>query len=350
MPRYEWLAQEIRQQIRAGKWRPGEQLPGDRHLIHEYQVSQTTVTNAMRLLAHEGLVIQKRGRGTFLVDPEERPAQVGSHRVFVLFHNPPNENRTAWFIPQSVLRGAMNNNHHYVIRSPAITHLEQEIKSSPVPPAFICMSRSFEEARHIIGDSLCIVIHTNSRYAAPLNAVNFDKVTSASGALNYLVETLGHRRSAIIWGGGPYHEEYLKAYELTLCRHGIPYDESLVVDSHLGIEPEGYKAMAELLDRKAKFSAVFVDTDLKAIGAIQCLRDRGLHVPEDISVVGSDDVEGISAEQGLTTLPVPFYEMGRRAMDLLDKRIIGAGVDVPSEIVRSEVIERDTAAPFGGKA
>lgn len=350
--KYERLAETLRDQIRQGSWKQGEQLPTDQELIEKYDVSQTTVTSAMRVLSNEGLIVRRRGAGTTLADPSRPRATSNAWCVFLLCPGAHDEmgNPAAWSGWTVVLRALVNHNHHYLIRAPVFHELEEALRVTPNPVATVCLNVEREKIPDRIKGAPSITLHLNSRDADTHNAVNFDKITSSYRGIEYLIRTLGHRDVAMIWGGRPAHQEYREAYRLALSRNRLPFCEELMVNSNGGAEREGHAAMAELLKRSEppQFTAVYVDTDLKALGAIRCLREQGLRVPEDVSVLGTDDVPGVAEGAGLTTVRVPYYDMGRQAMDLLNRRIRSKGRDLPSVMITGDLIERRTTRSLKG--
>ena len=111
----------------------------------------------------------------------------------------------------------------------------------------------------------------------------------------------------------------------------MPFNPDLVVSgNYLG--PAGAEAVRLLLDeRKVKFEAIASANDEMALGAITALQERGLRVPDDVSVVGFDDLEEAKfASPPLTTIRQPLYEQGRRATEML--LALMAGEDVPSYV------------------
>ena len=109
----------------------------------------------------------------------------------------------------------------------------------------------------------------------------------------------------------------------------------------------GYLAAKRLLERRTPFTALFTFNDISAIGAIRALREAGLGVPEDVSVIGFDDIPAAAYNYpALTTIKQPLREMGRLAADYLLKRISnGAQSDFPEEVmVEPELIVRQSTA------
>jgi LacI family transcriptional regulator len=107
----------------------------------------------------------------------------------------------------------------------------------------------------------------------------------------------------------------------------------------------GYQATKELLSRKPRFTALFTYNDIAAIGAIRAIRESGLRVPKDVSVVGFDDIrEAAYHLPSLTTVRQPLRQMGEIAARTLVERIEGQK-KYPSEIaIKPELVVRESTA------
>lgn len=157
---------------------------------------------------------------------------------------------------------------------------------------------------------------------------------------------LGHTRIAHLSGRDDLESARLRAdgYREALAAVGIPVDESLVAEG--GYSPqESAQAAARLLDAPERPTAIFAANDVSAIAAMSVARERGIRVPEDLSIVGFDDIPAaVAMDPPLTTVHQPLNEMGHAAVDLL-VRMIDHGA--PAEHVRmpSELIVRGSTAP-----
>lgn len=123
-----------------------------------------------------------------------------------------------------------------------------------------------------------------------LSSVSSDDVQGARLAIDQLV-ALGHRKIAVI--GGDRNNSDTTRLRFQGCmeafeRHGITFDPVQDYESVRFSFADGYKAAQSLLDRQREFTAIFAMSDVMAIGAIRALRDRGLRVPEDVSIIGYD--------------------------------------------------------------
>jgi LacI family transcriptional regulator len=150
--------------------------------------------------------------------------------------------------------------------------------------------------------------------------ISVDNRVGACEATRHLIG-LGHRRIAHIQGPLKYqvsHERYL-GYCDALNEAGIPLDPALVREGDF-TPPTGRTCANAFFDLPAEKrpTAIFAGSDYMAYGAISAAEQRGLRVPGDIAVVGFDDFPASAhMEPALTTVRQPFYEMGRRASEML---------------------------------
>lgn len=162
-------------------------------------------------------------------------------------------------------------------------------------------------------------------------------------ATQHLIDN-GHRRIAHITGPLWVQDSRarLQGYRRALSANRLPFDELLVVEGDFA-EAGGQLAMTRLLERRVNLSAVFVGNDQMALGALTALREAGCRVPNDISLVGYDDVLFARyLSPSLTTIRQPLFEMGQAAARLAVARLKGTETEVkrsfePELIVRTSV-------------
>lgn len=151
--------------------------------------------------------------------------------------------------------------------------------------------------------------------------IELDHLLAAQYALEHL-HNLGHRQIAIIKGQRFSSDTQRRwhAIQIVAERMGMRINPRLVVqleESGIGSET-GRVATVKLLERNAPFSAIFAFNDVSAIGAIQALREANLDVPEEVSVIGFDDIPSAATNApALTTVRQPLHEMGRVAATTL---------------------------------
>jgi DNA-binding LacI/PurR family transcriptional regulator len=176
-----------------------------------------------------------------------------------------------------------------------------------------------------------------------IDTVMTDEVAGAAAAVDHLVE-LGHRRIAHIDGGAgagasARRSGYLRAME----RHALGAKALVVRGDYT--EAGGAAAVARLLDGGARPTAIFAANDLSALGALDALLQRGIRIPDEISLVGYDNTSlARLAHVDLTTVDQPRREIGSAAVELLLERING-GRRKPRRVVLSPslVLGRTTA-------
>ena len=176
-------------------------------------------------------------------------------------------------------------------------------------------------------------------------SVDVDNVSGARRAVEHLIG-LGWRRIGCITNAPLAYtaaQERLDGYRSALEAAGLPFDETLVEEADFDAG-SGHRAMARLLAR-ARPEAVFVASDVVAFGAVAAIREAGLRVPDDISVVGFDDIALAGFfDPPLTTVRLPAYDLGMAAGTALLDRV--AGRPVPDRtLLPTELIVRSSTAP-----
>ena len=159
-----------------------------------------------------------------------------------------------------------------------------------------------------------------------LSSVSSDDRAAARMAMDALIEQ-GHRRFAIVGGDRKVSDTTKLRYEGCMeafASHNIPFDPELDYENVRFSYEGGYQAACNLLDRGRSFTALFAMSDVMAIGVIRALHDRGIKVPEDVSVMGFDGVQvGEYIQPRLSTVRQDPQEMARRSVDILLENIKG---------------------------
>ena len=176
-------------------------------------------------------------------------------------------------------------------------------------------------------------------------SVDVDNVAGARGAVEHLL-SLGHRRIAFVTNAPLSYtsaRERVQGYREALETAGIGYDETLVAEGSFDAA-SGERATTELL-RRTTFSAMFVASDVLALGAFGALREANRRVPDDVSIVGFDDVPlAAFFDPPLTTVRLPAFELGQAAGRALLDRIADRAVPQRT-LLPTELIVRGSTAP-----
>jgi DNA-binding LacI/PurR family transcriptional regulator len=160
---------------------------------------------------------------------------------------------------------------------------------------------------------------------------------------------LGHQRIAHIAGSRDLGIalERQQAYSRALQDSGLTYERVVFAQSIQWGYESGYRAMQELLTEPERPTAVFAASDALAIGAYRALAEAGLRVPDDMSVVGFDNIEASAfTTPPLTTVHQPFSELGHKAFSLLLSMLDGDVSNPPNVLLPAEIVFRgSTGAP-----
>ena len=192
------------------------------------------------------------------------------------------------------------------------------LKEAEVP--FVLLGRRFEELK--------------------THYVVTDDVRGGYLATEHLIE-LGHTEIALI--NGPPHissaKERRRGYRSALLEHGIEPDDGLIRSGAI-TAADGYREATALLRSTRRFTAIFCYSDFVAFGAMAAVREAGLHIPEDVAVVGYDDVELASyLDVPLTSVRIPKKELGAAAVEMLLEMLAGGqqeagpqGIELPVQL------------------
>lgn len=156
----------------------------------------------------------------------------------------------------------------------------------------------------------------------PLDNLHVDNTKAAKAATTYLIRR-GHRHLAMIAGQGGPREARLIGFRQALDEHGLAVAPESIRDGDFR-EGSGVAAMRDLLTLRPRPTAVFAANDVMAMGAILAIREAGLRVPEDVAVMGFDDIPMAKLVSPPLTTVAQFPErLGRRAVELLLERLVG---------------------------
>lgn len=182
----------------------------------------------------------------------------------------------------------------------------------------------------------------------PDSGISFIDVDNRAGsyeAVTHLLE-LGHRNIAFL-NGPPYYSNSIDRYEgysRALRQKGMEIDPCNLLEGNYG-RKSGYAAAAKFLQLRNRPTALFAANDRMAAGILQGFRDRGLRIPQDVSLVGYDDSDiATMAEPQLTTVRIPFYELGSRCAEEFVKVLQNRTDESFSIFIKPRLIKRASTA------
>jgi len=327
IPLYHQLKEILKDKIEKGKFREGNLIPSEREICEIYEVSRITARQAILDLVNDGLLYREGGRGTFVASKTEKKLTIAL--VALGYSNESYRTRS--------------NTFYDLVRGIAQTSLEKQVTVNLLFPEVYVDSNSF--LQRIVAkklDGVLIKTRLNIEYqdvkmleeanlpyvvikrhipGRDINCVISDDVKGAFQATKHLI-SLGHRRIGLITGMPDaiiIWQDRIKGYRKALEKHNIPFDDKLICENDNFLEEGGYQCMNELLGLKRGPTAVFVASDSMAIGAYKAIKKKGLKIPEDIAIVGYDDIELASTmlDPPLTTTRTSFFEFGKKSVELL---------------------------------
>ena len=213
----------------------------------------------------------------------------------------------------------------FILLSPAALHhsIILELKSANIP--FICTAKVIDEPN--------------------IPHIDINNIKGAEIAIEHLLG-LGHRK--IAFAGKPAltsNHDRLLGYKQTLQKYDVHVNEKYIQTVEESSIETGYNMMINLLDLRDPPTAVFLTCDVMAFGAIKAIHERGLKAPEDISIIGFDDIPlSRNMSPSLTTVRQPAVEKGSIAAGKLIDFLIN-GKDLETMILDVELIVRDSTGP-----
>lgn len=222
------------------------------------------------------------------------------------------------------------------------------LRSRRVDGLIVLTGRLSDDALRGLAKATPVVVTGRKLTAPGLFALDFDNFEGARLATHHLL-ALGHRRIAFITGD-PVHPdavERFSGYRAALLAAGVTFNPALVMPGKYH-EDSGLMAVERLIDSAEPFTAIFAANDQMAFGAALALHRRGLRVPDDVSLVGFDDLAGAAhSVPPLSTIHQAAHELGRLAASSLLQLLAGetpTGVlPAPRLIVRSSSRELTAA-------
>ncbi len=352
----------FRERILDGRLRAGTRLPTDEKLAALYQLSRDSVRQALVLLANEGLIERVQGRGTFVSQPPSNGSpviQLKQKQIGLVL------NRTLRTqLTMNLLAGveqAAKSHGYNVSFTYAEGDQEQQardiarLRANHVSGMIIwAVGDTTQDAsiQQLQADHIPLVLIDRHFPGLAIDYVGSDNVGGGYRATEHLL-ILGHGRIGFVFA----QEETLhttsvyerwQGYCQALQKYGVPYDETLVVPDFRQPPTGTREGLIEFLQRPDRPGAIFAVNDYVALDVMQAAKAIHLRIPEDLAVVGFDDLEFTAhVNPPLTTIMQPFIDIGLRACTLLISRIEGmVGAPKHIELPTSLIIRESCGAPL----
>jgi DNA-binding LacI/PurR family transcriptional regulator len=352
-PLYRQIVADIEEQVASGRLKPGDRIAPQNKLAKQYDVSLITVKKALAELANKGIIYSRVGKGTFVAETPKSGNQA-PHKSIGL-----------------VLRDLNNPYFSLVVQG-------VEGKASELGYNLLLSSSSDQEAKeetqiaHFleIGVSGMIIASMGHHHQATpgilqlqkqkhpfvmvsyvqnedISYIGTDHVYGAYIATEHLI-SLGYKQIGYINSeeGDALGDLRQKGYERALKEYGHAvskdYIYQLPIEGVWNQYQAGYQLGIQIAELKSRPDAIFIYNDLIALGFEQAVLNQKVTVPEDIAIVGFDDIErNLYAPVPLTTVRPPTSTIGALAVETLIK-MIGGDPGVTRTFLRPELIVRDS--------
>lgn len=355
-PLYIQIANDIKAKIASGKLQVGDRLTSQNELVNEYSVSLITVKKALADLNREGVIYSRVGKGTYVANRANHVDFTKLRTIgFVL-----RDLESPFFsrILPSAEKKLSEKKFNLLLSSTAgiaekeesmiqhfleigvngliIASMSREYIASPVIRKLHEENFPYVVVSYMVDEDISYVgtDHEEGAFIATQHLIKlgYDRIGYLNGIHDEGSSLLGELRK--------------KGYLGALSRYGIVYNSEFEYKFRLGGEwndyESGYKIGLQFVDSSNHPDAIFAFDDLAALGFQKAVLDSGLRVPQDVAIVGFDDIRrGVTAPVPLTTVHQPLAEVGEIAVDILFKRITGQPVQ-NRRILKPTLIVRES--------
>lgn len=347
IPSYFQLQTWLEEQIQNGVFKINDKIPTEEELVQLTGLARATIRQAIQNLSNMGYLIRKKGLGTFVTVPQVNP----KNQIIIGIIVPDIRSGYAPELARGAEDEAARNKHSLILCSSddlfakAEFHANRLIENNVSGVIFVPTASSDQNNKLIVQKfqekNIPVVLADRSIPDFDSSNVTTDNFEGAFKLTNYLIKK-GHKKIAFIYSN-IFSTERLRfeGYKKALEENDIKYDSSIVI-SHSGPfnEKQFSKFSASILKRRKKISAVFAGHDRIALTFYLEARKLGLVLPEDLSIVGYDDLN--LGTISLTTMHQPIYEMGVESVKLINSKIRGDAEKQKSIILNSFLVERSS--------
>ncbi|WP_165000855.1 GntR family transcriptional regulator [Xylanivirga thermophila] len=354
---YSQIAEDIKLQILNGDLVPGDQLPTEFELAERYDVSRITSQRALVELEREGLIYRRQGKGSFVLSRGNTNDQGISHKVIsmILPSDGPAGRRIDY------INGAtdyLSDNGYYLTIHTTDNDLDQERNALINLPndgisgiIFYPTSRKNFDILYAMYLSKYPIVTIDKHFQSlPICSVVSNNFDGGYRATSHLIE-LGHRRIAYLSNLNIEEistvRERFFGYCTALKKHDIAIDHNII---NFALTYDGEKFAYKTIDMLKRMfnrgvTAIFAEHDYLAIAIYKTLQNEGIRIPEDISLIGFDNVEILEhVDIPLTSVDQNFYEIGREAASMIVEMIQNGYCEVPQKVIPVNMVFRNSVS------
>jgi DNA-binding LacI/PurR family transcriptional regulator len=355
-PLYEQIEDQVKHNIISGKYKEGHQLPPELQLSEELGVSRNTVRQALVNLAKDGYIERSKGRGSFVtrkagvaLKSSSKRSSVAQDNILILQPRFRIEHILHPFYCEVIstietIFGAENYGLVYSTVN-SDTQLDELIKRTNAKGIIMAGVSDREVAANLVKYGLPVASVHEVFPGLPVSCISVDNVLGGYLATSYLIKQ-SHRHIAFILSSS-YDKVFIdrhRGYVMALEQHRIDYCPELV---YIGepYEREAYETTNQLIASGAEFDSIVASSDVVALGVMDALFEHGLQIPDDVSLVGYDDlnVSHLTSPR-LTTIRQPAIEVGQKTAERMLGLLYGEGDVAEHLLVEPALVERESCS------
>ena len=348
---YQQIYEALKCDITSGDKQEGDLLPSENQIAQQYGVDRSTVRKALKMLVGDGLVEKIPGKGTVILEPpaaDDRVDDAGAYRNvgFLL----PSGNAITQLFYSTLFCVLEQEFKRYNLSLIYITFDAQDNLATVISEysldAILFVSNTAENQ---IGDALeigipCALVNS---YDARVPSILSDNERGAYLAGKCLLEN-GHRHPIVLSGVRSYvcSAERIEGFRRAYAEAGIAIPESDILPGDSWEQEAGANAIRRYLENVSKpATAIFALNDRLACGAVRAIHQAGLRVPQDISVIGFDNLDGQMLIDPLTSIEAHVDLIAESAAQALIWQLNGGRrlpvrINAPTELVPGKSVRR----------
>jgi len=344
------------------QYKPDTKIPSELVMAKELRTSRTTVHKIFSNLTAKGLLYRENGLGTFVSKPKPKTPKTKIITAVCSsdsWHDP--SRHASWFNTQFLLEGFSHamHNHDYLFN---ILYIHPDEQSLEKGLQIMLDTKADGFLFPGLGgyDRYIAKLTEQGKPCAVRTSKRFSGCNSIWGvlddgfydAMNYLLE---HGKKNIAFLGYAKIDDSFTTKKITgvlraMEKHNMSEDKltRIVVDD--SFEMDGYRAVTKLLAKNKNIDAILSSTDRLAFGALEAIKDAGLRIPEDIAIIGSDDLPKCKdMNPPLASITYPLYEMGEAMFKVLDKALNNPEMKLVHQDIKCVFVPKESCGFINNK-
>ena len=336
--------------------KPGDKIPSERDLSAELEVAVHTVNKSLATLTERGILVRKKGLGTFVAERSLRGKRVRILTFSMGYYKP--DFAVNWFNFQYVLEGFSRRAQTFgIVPEIFIQDLSLPPTQKTLEPLLdpdvsgylfhvhrkLGITRQWAECLRENGK---IVLCRSFAPFENFNTVYGDMRSGVRDAVCSLLKS-GRRRIALLemeFQDDGYITSRIEGFRDAHAEFNLTPDPALIRECSDLNEESGYVATQDLLKEHIPFDAIFAGTDIRAYGAMRALKEAGLQIPEDVAVIGSDNLpQDLETVPSLSSVNYPMHEIGEALCDLFVEVVRNPSSDPLCRKLKCEFIQRKSS-------